>query len=231
MNLKYYQKKQSVSHLRSYSALKKNSGGGDEEGWLISFSDLMTLLLCFFVILMSISKIDVSKMDAVATSLSNAMHASSKHTRSKLMNIKDDVESILELEGIDEICEVEQVFEGIKVNCRAVAFFKSGKAQMLPKAKKVLEKVVRRIKDEPFKIDVEGHTDNIPIKNKLFPSNWELSSARASEVVNFFISIGIKPTRLRAIGMADTIPIAPNTTTKNRAKNRRVVLIFVPERL
>ncbi|MGE4351452.1 MAG: OmpA family protein [Bdellovibrionales bacterium] len=115
----------------------------------------------------------------------------------------------------------------------SAAFFDSGSAILRPKGKEVLTQVAEKIKGDAFKayrITVEGHTDDTPISTLQFPSNWELSTARAAAVVHFFLEQGLPAERLRAAGYADTFPKVPNRDDKgtalpeNQAKNRRVVI-------
>ncbi|MDD3181849.1 MAG: OmpA family protein [Alphaproteobacteria bacterium] len=112
-------------------------------------------------------------------------------------------------------------------------FFDSGSATMSPSGKDVLQGILTKIESDQFKeyrVTVEGHTDDTPINTMAFPSNWELSTARASAVVHFFLERGVAPQRLRAAGYADTFPILPNRdeagkpVLEHQAKNRRVVI-------
>ena len=107
--------------------------------------------------------------------------------------------------------------------------FDPGKTDLKPEGKDALTQVTAVLKDLPNRnYQVAGHTDNIPIKSGKFRSNWDLSTARAVEVVNFMISGGLDPKRLSAAGYADTSPVAPNDTPENKAKNRRIEITLVP---
>jgi chemotaxis protein MotB len=114
----------------------------------------------------------------------------------------------------------------IELRIKEKILFESGAANLRQKGKNVLEKLIPVLKKDQYFITVEGHTDNIPISTARYPTNWELSAARAAQVVRFLIAQGIDPQKTRAIGYADTKPLATNATIQGRAKNRRVSLII-----
>ena len=125
---------------------------------------------------------------------------------------------------------VSQNGRGVELEINASALFNQGEADIQPEAKKTLADAAKVLADNDFAIEVEGHTDNMPISTARFPSNWELSSARASSVVRLFIDQGIVATRLKAVGEADNQPVVPNDTPENRARNRRVTItVLSPE--
>lgn len=125
---------------------------------------------------------------------------------------------------------VSQSNRGVMLDINASMLFKPGEAVVQPEAVATLADVAKILSEEGMSIEVEGHTDNVPISNSQFPSNWELSSARASSVVRLFIEQGIVATRLKATGLADNIPVQENSTIEGRARNRRVaVTVLAPE--
>ena len=118
---------------------------------------------------------------------------------------------------------------GVELEIKASALFKEGEAVLQENAAKILAGVAQVLVLGDQAIEVEGHTDSIPINTPQFPSNWELSSARASSVVRLFIERGVSATRLTAVGSADNLPLAPNDTPEGRTRNRRVtVTILAP---
>lgn len=124
---------------------------------------------------------------------------------------------------------VTQSNRGVMLDINASALFKQGDAAVQPEAIKTLSDVAEILRDGDQSIEVDGYTDDIPIKNALYPSNWELSSARACSVVRLFIERGVVSGRLTAVGLADNHPVVPNDTPENRARNRRVtVTILAP---
>ncbi len=125
------------------------------------------------------------------------------------------------------LIEVTQTKHWIEVEIKSKMLFASGTARISHKALNVMRAIAAILKPLPNVINVEGHTDNIPIKNAAFPSNWELSASRAASVVHIFTRLGIDPERLAAIGYAEHRPIADNTTAAGRQKNRRVSLLIM----
>lgn len=113
---------------------------------------------------------------------------------------------------------------GVTVEISASVLFDSGEARIKPEAIGVLAEIGRVLATTDFPITVEGHTDNVPINSLLYPSNWELSGARAASVVRLFIEVGVDPRRLSAVGYAEQRPIADNATAEGRSRNRRVTI-------
>jgi chemotaxis protein MotB len=125
---------------------------------------------------------------------------------------------------------VSQSTRGVTLDINASMLFKPGEAAVQAQAVQTLADIAKILSEENMAIEVEGHTDNLPISNAQFPSNWELSSARASSVVRLFIEQGIVATRLKATGLADNVPIEENSSIEGRARNRRVaVTVLAPE--
>jgi len=155
-----------------------------------------------------------------------------------MFSLMNNLNSILDGGQIQpEQFEVGFDQDGVVIEFASKAFFASGRASLPPEAKEILAGVVEEMQEptyEGYLIDVEGHTDDVPIRTARFPSNWELSASRASSVVRYFIEQGIKPSRLKAAGYADTKPKLPNKDIfdegipVNREKNRRVSLRLHP---
>jgi len=127
---------------------------------------------------------------------------------------------------------VMQTARGITVEINASVLFAQGEARLSDEASNTLAAVARVMKNQLFPMQIEGHTDNVPISNPYFPSNWELSAVRASSVVRLFIENGIAEKRLTAIGYGDTRPVSSNDTAEGRLRNRRVqvmILSALPE--
>jgi chemotaxis protein MotB len=123
-----------------------------------------------------------------------------------------------------------EVEEGkIKIRAKVKLFFGSGSARIQSRSYELLKKISFFMKKTRYFLTIEGHTDNLPAKGSAFPSNWELSSVRATTVLRFIALSGISRTRLRAIGYADSKPLVPNTSKRNREKNRRVEFVFTKE--
>ena len=122
---------------------------------------------------------------------------------------------------------VSQTSRGVVLDIKASALFNEGDAELQGNSIKTLAEVARILGEGDQAVEVEGHTDDTPIKNKRFPSNWELSSARASSVVRLFIERGVAETRLTVVGSAANQPVAPNNTPDGRARNRRVIVTIL----
>lgn len=115
----------------------------------------------------------------------------------------------------------------VKVEMNTNLLFTSGSATLQPQATAPLEDLALELSQLPNHVEIEGHTDNIPIKTDIFPSNWELSAARAASVVHLFMNTGVAPDRLAAIGFGPYRPVTDNTTVQGRSRNRRVVVVIL----
>jgi len=204
----------------------------EPEEWMATYADAITLLMAFFVLFFSISKVDGGKFDSVAESLNETM--SSKARTSDRVTLEKDLADIIEMEGAQEVMEIGSAGEGtITLELDSGAFFKPGGAELLDQAIPVLKSIYEEFASpiyKKFNISIEGHTDNDPINSFKFPSNWELSTGRASTVVRFMIKEGMKKNRLKATGFGDTQPKLPNNDEEgnpiqeNKVANRRVVM-------
>jgi chemotaxis protein MotB len=149
--------------------------------------------------------------------------------RQQLKNVSEQLEKALGLFIGDKLISVKRNDYWIALEMNSELLFLSGDAILSKKAQPVLKKIVEVISSLPNVINVEGHTDNMPIGTVKFPSNWDLSSARATTVVQAFVKEGINPTRLSAIGYGEFHPIDDNTTEEGRFKNRRVILVLMSQ--
>lgn len=124
---------------------------------------------------------------------------------------------------------VTQDGRGVKVEINASILFAPGDARLAGESSEALKAIAQILKDDTHALQVEGHTDNIPISNAAFPSNWELSSVRASSVVRLFEDNGIAENRLTAVGHGANFPVGSNQTAEGRARNRRVEIMILSE--
>lgn len=129
----------------------------------------------------------------------------------------------------DNQVKITQSLRGVTVEISAAVLFAPGQASLQPESAKALAAVAHLLAQAPNQIQVEGHTDDAPINTAFYPSNWELSSARASSVVRLFSANGVAPERMVAIGYADHRPLVANTDNESRARNRRVTMLIVSE--
>jgi chemotaxis protein MotB len=224
---------------------------GGMERWLITYADLITLLLAFFILMYTMSKQDAKKYQEVASHLKaifsgNAgimargnlpvktpAEVSFKDT-SSAGALKEQLEKeIRELGGQDKDNASEKISlindeRGLVVRAMEKAFFETGKADLGAKASRALDGIAPVLKRSPNHVRVEGHTDNVPINTYEFRSNWELSVRRATEVVRFLVERhGFPPDRISASGYAEYRPIASNDTPENRSSNRRIEIVII----
>lgn len=224
--------------------------------WMTTYGDLVTLLMCFFVLLFAFSSIDAQKFEAVMQSFqgSAGVLQSGKSLSDAEMifdampedQVAEQVESVDQLEILKEIVEqyleknnlksdvlVELDSRGLLLRFKENTLFDSGKAELRNDSLKTLDFLGQILLTEEFVeryVRVEGHTDNVPINTVKFPSNWELSTSRATSVVRFFIEkIKMKPERFSASGYGEYFPVANNETADGRQQNRRVDIVILRE--
>lgn len=209
----------------------------DEEDWLVTYADAITLLMAFFVMLASFSKIDLPTYEKVMAGISKEIGKNDNKMATPIALMKKTIETTIFDMKAERAASVTTDSRGIVIELASGAFFPSGSATLRRETLPFLAKIAGTLLDPKFrayKAEIEGHTDDVPIHNAKFPSNWELSSARAAGVADFFHEKGVPLKRLRATGLADAWPKAPNRTPKgvaipeNQAKNRRVVIHIVP---
>jgi len=216
---------------------------------MTTYSDLITQILIFFVLLFSFSSIDKSKFNAAMLSLQGSLgiidggmvihegdFIEGGEVEELLISAQEKQEFELLQEEVEEIV-TEENLKGVQVNLderglviRLIegVLFDSGKADIKDEAKDILDKLAPLLKETHKHIRIEGHTDNLPIHTREFPSNWELSTARAVNVVKYMIEKhNFSPYILSAAGYGEYRPIAPNDSAKNRSLNRRVDIIIL----
>ncbi|MFK2824692.1 flagellar motor protein MotS [Bacillus sp. B190/17] len=214
--------------------------------WMVTFADLVTLVLVFFILLFSMSQIDMIKFKSIAQSFNTqgvfetndsivpGEYPSPKMNKEEvnkneqsLDQLAKEVQKYLEENKLEDTAAAIRNERGVVLVLQEQIVFSTGDAVVLQEAYPFLEKTGKLLKAMPNLVKVEGHTDNRPIKNSIYPSNWELSSARATSVIRFFIDdIGLEPERFIAVGHGDTRPLVPNTTEENMQKNRRVQIVI-----
>lgn len=210
----------------------------EEEGWLLSYADMITLLVCFFVLLLSAMEPKKPKMEELLAGIRDKLGGTTDSQRPifSLMNqlqqtLADSVaaENNANHIGFDD--------QGVAMEFASGSFFEPGSVELTNDAKLILSRIKQELEVPPFDlflIDIEGHTDDTQVSTPYYPSNWELSSARAARVVRYFIELGLNPAWMKASGFADTHPLVPNRTIdgkpipENQAKNRRITIRLHP---
>lgn len=240
---------------------KMKADNGTHNEWLATYSDVVTLLLTFFILLYSFSLVDVQKFKSVSNALQSVLTGSGG---TKILDYKtnngnvpieqnetknsDDQEVLdkikaqdienkalyiklvndIKAEGLEAKVKVIDESKGVALEFSDNVLFDSGKAQIKSDSFIILDKISNIIKNITNEIVVEGHTDNVPVKNTEFKSNWELSCFRAVNVLKYFIEEKkINPARLSAVGYGEYKPIVKNDSNENRAKNRRVNIVVL----
>ena len=234
-----------------------NESGDEGPGWLTTFNDLITLLMVFFVLLFTMGSVDTKPMAEFKNALQSGLGILGEGTQVSitLKASKQDqdnahllrqadgevapldeqqeaipIDEALNAFGVEPGINVSYSDQGAHVTFEDFLLFDFGKADINPGGLAFLDKMAALIQKIPYPVRVEGHTDNVPIHTARYPSNWELSIARAVSVVKYFAEFGkIDPQRLSAVGYGETRPLVPNDSPANRTRNRRVEIVIVTE--
>lgn len=237
-------------------------GGGGHDGgggmrWLLTYADLITLLMVFFVVMYAMSSVDAKKYETISASLRQALHVEgsansviadrmgqlqidvskpSDQTNVQDIKLQEDVEfkKVIDIIKNNSTAEESQSVQfsiderGLVISFLDTLLFDLGRADIRAEAYPVLDRLALAIKGSPRTMRIEGHTDNLPIATVQFPSNWELSAARAITVTRYFITkYNIDPRRLSATGFGEYRPVASNSLDEDRRKNRRVDIVIL----
>jgi chemotaxis protein MotB len=228
---------------------KKNEDEHENlERWLITYADLITLLLAFFIMMYTFSKQDAQKYEEVSHSLRTIFKGGSgvlkagSGTGSSLINpfVKAGAGGEIKKELEDQVSAMADTLDeghtisvladerGIVIRVTDRTFFDPGKAELKDTARDALRKIAPILEKSKSQVRIEGHTDNVPINTSEFKSNWELSTRRATEVVRYLIErYNFPPDRICASGYAEYRPVAANDTSVNRALNRRIEIVLM----
>jgi chemotaxis protein MotB len=215
--------------------------------WMATYGDMVTLLLCFFVLLFSFATLDVQKFKAIAVSMNGSLgvldsgtavameplvgsfpNDSPTEENEEFKNLYEEMSEYIKDNNLTASITLRLDERGLLVRFMDDVLFDSGKADLTPKAREIINKVAEIIRTNDKNVRIEGHTDNVPINTARFPSNWELSTARAVNVVKYLIEEnGIEAKRLSASGYSDQHPVDDNSTKEGRQKNRRVDMVIL----
>ena len=227
----------------------------NHERYLVTYADLITLLLAFFIILYAMSSVDQNKFDVFSESLSMAFHKGTpniidldgtfnKNARkevtkeelktmkeasetNKLDQAKQKVEKEIKSRNLEENVKVTLDKEGLHIVLKNEILFASGEAVVKTEMKQILKQMSQIVSTVENPVIISGHTDNFPIRTAMYPSNWELSSARAVSVLRQMVenNPNLKADRFAASGYGEYHPVAENTTEAGRQQNRRVEIL------
>ncbi len=247
---------------RRRRAIDQRESHDNNERWLVSYADFITLLFAFFVVMYAISSVNDGKYRVLSDSLVSAFKSKPTSTlttaesepnvppaiielpiktspktkevsgkklvqQKKMKRMAKDIIQALAPLVQDGKVRVTQSAHGITVEINASVLFSPAKAQLADNSRDTLRAVALVVREHEHEMHVEGHTDNLPISTNQYPSNWELSTARASSVIRLFIENGVDANRLTALGYGENRPVALNTTLEGRARNRRVTIMIM----
>jgi chemotaxis protein MotB len=229
---------------------KKAAKAENHERWLITYADLITLLLVFFIVLYAGSQEDSKKFAILAQGLRSAFNNPSNsgaggqsavftgsgasdqggvsQQQVDFQAIQSLIQQLSQKKGLGDAIHVREAPDEIDIDLTSDLLFPSGGADLRTEAGPALDAVAQAIKDKPNQIRIEGHTDNIPINTVQFNSNWELSAGRATAVLRYLVeSDGLPADHLFAAAYADTHPVADNSSADGRAQNRRAEIVLL----
>lgn len=235
---------------------RKHSEKKGAPEWMTTYSDMVTLLLCFFVLLFSFSSVDAQKFQAIMNSFQGSLgvlEGGKTIQEGPSLELDDILEDSadLEMKELEDLRKLKELIDnyteeiklsskistiieerGLLIRALDNVYFDSGKANLKQESKKILKYIAEILQTEEFNekfIKIEGHTDTDPVRDtRKFPTNWELSAIRATNVLRFLVEENnIKGDRISATGYSYYRPIAPNDTVQNKAKNRRVDIIIL----
>jgi chemotaxis protein MotB len=215
--------------------------------WVVTFGDMMSLLLTFFVLLLSFSTMEAQKFKMISGYMRQAFGLQTKESYTGIpmgttilstdartttnpaqeLQLIQAIRRQLEEAGMTRHASVHMTERGVSVQLNGEVMFASGRSDLKPEVHEVLDGIARIATDRSGIVEIEGHTDDVPIASSRYPSNWELSSARAGSTARYLIQQGVPGSRVKAVGYADTRPVVPNTSAEGRSKNRRVEFVFV----
>ena len=211
----------------------------EDTSWLLTYGDIITFLMIFFVLLFSTSKVSQEKFDQVAQSINESLNRpgpdpkSSDTVLTPLAEAQIILEQLIKKEGLEQKMTTRLTKAGLKIELSSNTFFDSGSADVRSSMLKILQDlshVIQNLPTNDYRVEIEGHTDNVPIRTARFPSNWELSAMRSINVLHIFEETGLPKDRITATAFAETKPKVANTNASgvnlslNQAKNRRVVV-------
>ncbi len=227
---------------------KRSLNKDNSDRWLLTYADMITLLLAFFIVMYSMSRLDAKKFGRMSEELNLALKGGKQafvqyleeqeargHGVLKIGNLKTLQQQIEEkFNQVDRpsVIQTEITERGLVVHIMETTLFKEGSAELKQATMEVLDLIYEKIKDVPNHVRIEGHTDDKSISNEQFRSNWELSTARATAVVNYFVqSHGFPADKISALGYGEFRPRVPNNSIENRAQNRRVDVVVLTSEL
>ena len=220
-----------------------DSDPSEDTSWMLTYGDIITLLMIFFVLLFSASKVSEEKFEKVAQSINESLNRPGPDPKTEEPSISALTEAqilldqLIQSQGLERQMTTHRTPKGLMIELSSNSFFDSGSATVKPSmidTLRDLSQIIQLLPTPDYRVEIEGHTDNVPISTPQFPSNWELSALRSINVLHLFEQTGIPADKLSATAYADTKPKVPNRdqegldNSEHQAKNRRVV-VFVKD--
>lgn len=226
------------------SRRKKKGEDINTNGWMDTYADTITLLLTFFILLYSISVVDSQKLNKLAEAMKKSLQGSTNITeikniedlkvgegKSDYENLAEKLNTVIEQNALTDVVKIREEERGVVLQLDETILFDSGEAVLKDYSRNILNTITTVIKNIDNDVLIEGNTDNIPINNEYFKSNWELSTARAVSIVRYFVETKeLSPTRFSVKGYAEYKPLVENNTEENRSINRRVDILIVEQK-
>ena len=220
----------------------------DGARWMATFADMMTLLLCFFILLLSFATMDIVKFREAMGSVQDALGVQREHfgqfeaiASSPLQldeyeasgelredrALLDELQQAIAEEGLDDEIGADIDGRGVVIRINGRVLYQQGDSALKPESDAILSRIADLVQGTDHRVMIEGHTDDVPIATARYPSNWELSTARAISGMRYLVGHGVDAGRVGVAGYADQRPIEPNEGPEQRASNRRVEFVFI----
>ena len=224
---------------------RRSEPHSNHERWLLTYADLITLLLAFFIVLYSMSRLDARKFGRMADAFNGVLRGgqavlqpagvntqgSSLLDLGELRSLEQQIQDKVVTEQLQDKIETLQDERGLVIRVLESAAYDAGSADLKPQMHSILNVLAGELRSMDNHLRVEGHTDDRPINTARFPSNWELSTTRATGVVRYLVEeMKVDPSRVSALGYGEYRPVASNDEPEGRARNRRVDLIVLADK-
>jgi chemotaxis protein MotB len=226
--------------------IEEEEHGSSSERWLLTYSDLITLLMIFFIVMYSMSAVDNNKFTAMAEQLGIVLGGGSViavsdsgaggllkdipyNPKVELDETQKKLEQYFEANGLGSMAKIYRDERGMVVSLNEGLLFSSGSADLDGSSRELLKKITGVIIGLPNYIRIEGYTDNVPIGSARYRSNWELASQRAINVAQILIDSGFSPERIATVSYGEYRPTAPNNNEINRKRNRKVDIVIMDQ--
>lgn len=195
-----------------------------DASWLFSYADLMTQLLIFSILMLAV--LGLKELNPEALKQTQQQKAEAKKA-AEMARAVEELQAYVKRQGLEDAMAIDRSADRMVIRMKSAILFKAGDAVLTAGAREIIDEIVPALSRTANKIRIEGHTDDVPIATEQFPSNWELSSARAISVADRLERGGIDRARLSVAGYAEFHPLVKNDNADQRAQNRRVEIVVL----